>query len=289
MAFRFMIMLIVVGLMSAKGHCQSTVQKILANRPPNCAVPRGYPRTYQHQVTFDEFNVLRIAVQRLEVEMRAIAKEKQGKPGPQGLTGTQGMQGVPGRSGLPGPPGKDAPVDIAERLEDAENRLDDVIDYLNKKINKSEIRSQDSKNPLPSAPHSNVKEKPTAHTDEKHRTPGVVLVPLAKIVGTAYAGPIGGAIATAVVGYAGWFLFGRKKKTPTRQRRYQEVRPPPEYTGKVVQNDGSDGYAEPNPELYEQAVKMAAKGQTGVLGDREVGVNQLQWIANKYAIDNNQM
>ena len=291
MVSRFLIMLIIVGLMSAKGHCQSTVQKILANRPPyanrlpNCAVPKRYTGTYQHTVTFDEFNALRIAVQRLEVELGAVAKEK----GIRGLTGPQGMPGPPGPTG---PPGAVVHGASPKRLEDVENRLNQVIDHLNEQITNEKSRKQSPPTAPPSRPK--VTKQPAANrTDEKNETPWItkLLAPLAGMVGTAYAGPVGGVIVTALTGYAGWFLFGRKKKSPQQQRRYQEQRPPPsrEYQGKIVQNDGSDKYAEPNPELYEQAVKMAAKGKTGVLGDREVGVNQLQWIANKYAHDNNQI
>ncbi len=291
MVSRLLIILIIVGLMPAKGKCQSTVQKNVANRPPytnrlpNCATPKGYTGSYQHTVTFDEFSALKTAVQRLEVELGAIARER----GIRGLTGPQGRPGPPGPAGPPGPPGTVG--DLPERMEDVENRLNQVINHLNKQI--ADKKKKKPPQTPPSRPAGETKAA-AIRTDEKNRTPWItkLLTPLAGLVGTAYAGPLGGAIATAFTGYAGWFLFGRKKKSPQQQRRYQEQRPPPVggYRGNVVQNDGSDEYVEiPAPDLYREAVQRAARGETGVLGDQLVGVSQLQWIANKYAIENNQV
>lgn len=277
MAFRFTIFLL-AALICSVGHCQ-TIQRSMAKRPhwnsPTC-----------NCVSYEDLVVVKTALQALQLDL--IELEKQGLKGPAGPMGPPGRSGSPGASGATGPagPGADLAV-VNERIVNVENQLNEIVDYLNEQITK---QKESPHKPLPFPERSKTKQSAAVRTttEEKNETPWItnLLGPLATVVGTAYAGPAGGAIASSVLGLTGWLLF-RKKKRP-RQFRQRFERPPPQaYSGSIVQPDGTSEYVDsPDPDLYREAVEMAAGGKTGVLGDRAVGVDQLRWIANKNTFNN---
>lgn len=162
---------------------------------PDCAAPATIqPR--QPEVSYAEFHELRAYVEQIGHALRS--GKYTGQPGP---VGPQGPKGDPGESAVP------YLQPIGERLSRAEYWLTS----LEAKFDEIEKQIEDSRKPPPR--NESTGSSAPAQRPEQGQTSWIedVLRPVAAVVGNAYAGPVGGAIATSVLGGFMW-LLGRKKK-----------------------------------------------------------------------------
>ncbi|TWT63181.1 hypothetical protein [Rubinisphaera italica] len=209
-----------------------------AQRPPNCAVPKSYvpPQSQQPPaqvmvVNPSEWHGLRVDVLRLDSELSHLKKAI--------ASGSlQGPAGPPGPAGSPGPAGRDGVtpnlIPYQQKIREIESRL-------------LAIKPRTGQSQATPATRQTSAQKPSQHWLTE------ILQPVARVVGTVYAGPLVGAIAAGGIGWVGWF-FGRKKGTETYVPRPVPGRPQgpsygeqiqDAYRGVVVQRDGSTtGYPE---------------------------------------------
>jgi len=310
-------------------------QPLQTQRPPSCAAPRGYaqPRPADPGSLYADMHALRADVETIRFQLRQVRQSLAdlsrvpGPPGPPGPSGVEGRPGPPGPEGPEGPPGVSAggvnlqPFD--RRLLELERIVGEVaggLKVLNERQRSiaAQIAHEDAGAAPETRPAASSVDQPGEPEKTAEATRGDVgdqnaepwiaklLRPLVGMVGTAYAGPVAGAIAAAGCGLI-LSLISRKPKTPparptasipsTAPELPAVVSHPPRaaapaanYSGDVVQADGSSVRCEPpEPDLYRQAVLKAAAGDLNTLGDRTVGRAMLQWVAEQFATKSKQI